>query len=371
MLKEEDGLRNLTARANGGRGPKTACASPETTPWGCRPVLSTRPGRRGFSATAKPQLKAGRFRRRAPGGSLRRQENIQDHAFCFECGIFFYAGNGQSPQCSQCGSSFVQFLRATQDSNWITTDNPIAQGFSFDDQLENSISASLAETPIPKKPTQKSFLASLKLSQLDKVEVESRSRLDASDPRSNCAICVDLGAFEVSVTISQQTGSNSKGQCKILDATHGRDSFVVGDSVYKLPCNHTFHAGCILLWLKGNNTCPICRLQLPEAVDGEDEPEILGSKNPAHDAAAESDEGESSDKEARPLTPPASEAPRGNDAAAEASASDEETSTDVVIKDVSGEPSAGQRGHSPCNLPGALEDDDADQPDLQGSSTTL
>jgi len=261
-------------------------------------------------------------------------QNIQDHAFCFECGIFFYAGNGQSPQCSQCGSSFVQFLRATQDSNWITTDNPIAQGFSFDDQLENSISASLAETPIPKKPTQKSFLASLKLSQLDKVEVESRSRLDASDPRSNCAIC--------------------------------RDSFVVGDSVYKLPCNHTFHAGCILLWLKGNNTCPICRLQLPEAVDGEDEPEILGSKNPAHDAAAESDEGESSDKEARPLTPPASEAPRGNDAAAEASASDEETSTDVVIKDVSGEPSAGQRGHSPCNLPGALEDDDADQPDLQG-----
>jgi len=212
----------------------------------------------------------------------------------------------------------------------------MAQGFSFDDQLENSISASLAETPIPKKPTQKSFLVSLQLTQLDKAEVEARSRLEASDPRCNCAIC--------------------------------RDSFVVGDSVHKLPCNHEFHAGCILLWLKGNNTCPICRLQLPEGVDGEEEQEILLSKNPPPNAP-DSDDGGSSDQEARPESPP-SEASRGNEARGEASASDAEA--DVVKEDVSAERCLEQQEvrntevcSSPCNLPGALSDVEA-EPDFQG-----
>eukprot|EP00440_Ansanella_granifera_P052085 gb/GFBE01056470.1/.p1 GENE.gb/GFBE01056470.1/~~gb/GFBE01056470.1/.p1 ORF type:complete len:378 (+),score=58.89 gb/GFBE01056470.1/:1-1134(+) len=173
--------------------------------------------------------------------TTRLPHNIQDHAFCFECGVFFHVGTMTSPECANCGSSFVQFLRSTQDQNWISADNPNAQGFAFDDQLDNSISASLDETPIPRKPTQAGFLQSLKTVQLDAAEVKERTLLGASDPRSNCAIC--------------------------------RETFAVGDQLQKLPCHHEFHADCILLWLKGNCTCPICRWQLPEAADVEEEQE--------------------------------------------------------------------------------------------------
>ncbi|CAJ1397079.1 unnamed protein product [Effrenium voratum] len=249
-----------------------------------------------------------------------RPQNVQDHAFCFECGIFFCVGSAQVPQCSQCGSSFVQFLRAAQDSNWITTDNPIAQNFAFDDQLENSISASLAETPIPKKPTQKSFLQSLQTTQLDKAEVEVRSRLGPSDPRSNCSIC--------------------------------RDTFVVGDGVHKLPCNHEFHAGCILLWLKGSNTCPICRLQLPEAQDGEEEISLSKSCSSPNGH-------EESEKEVQ--------SPRSDD---EAGAPPSGSAAEAESETGEGDGKAGPDGDEtvgPCTLPGALEDLEEECRDSEGA----
>jgi hypothetical protein len=37
------------------------------------------------------------------------------------------------------------------------------------------------------------------------------------------------------------------------------DSIVIGDSIYKLDCNHSFHAHCILLNSSSSNTCPVCR----------------------------------------------------------------------------------------------------------------
>jgi len=166
------------------------------------------------------------------------------NAFCFECGIFCNL-NREAPECPQCGGAFVQFLHPVE-SNWISADDPGAQDFAFDDQLENSISVSLAETPVPKKPTKKSFLETLQSVQLDQHEVDARSRSRqgevSTDPKSNCSIC--------------------------------RELFAVGDEIHQLPCHHEFHACCIQLWLQGSNTCPICRLQLPEA-----DAEELESKN--------------------------------------------------------------------------------------------
>ena len=32
-----------------------------------------------------------------------------------------------------------------------------------------------------------------------------------------------------------------------------------GGKGLKLPCNHSFHEGCIKPWLQNKNTCPCCR----------------------------------------------------------------------------------------------------------------
>lgn len=167
--------------------------------------------------------------------------NIQDHAYCFQCGVFFFVGGSRVSACPNCSGGFIQYMRSAADPNWISAESARAGDFAFDDQLVDSITASLNETPAPKRPTQVSFLSSLPSQVLDKEEVAERALLDASDPRCNCAIC--------------------------------RDTFIEGDELKMLPCHHEFHADCILLWLKGQNTCPICRWRLPEGAEDEEPPE--------------------------------------------------------------------------------------------------
>jgi hypothetical protein len=36
-----------------------------------------------------------------------------------------------------------------------------------------------------------------------------------------------------------------------------------GEDTVLLPCGHLFHDPCVLEWLNKNNTCPICRFELP------------------------------------------------------------------------------------------------------------
>eukprot|EP00427_Karlodinium_veneficum_P043615 CAMPEP_0169265504 /NCGR_PEP_ID=MMETSP1016-20121227/45808_1 /TAXON_ID=342587 /ORGANISM="Karlodinium micrum, Strain CCMP2283" /LENGTH=296 /DNA_ID=CAMNT_0009349165 /DNA_START=184 /DNA_END=1074 /DNA_ORIENTATION=- len=166
----------------------------------------------------------------------------QDHAFCFECGSFFQMqGAHRSPQCSRCGGSFVQFLRPPGNDLWIVAESATGQDYSFDDQLDVSISASLDETPAIRRPTQASFLRSLPSLHLTEEEVQARKELDPKDPKCHCAIC--------------------------------RDCFILSDAVKQLPCGHEFHDCCIVPWLQSNCSCPICRFRLPEATEGEEEVE--------------------------------------------------------------------------------------------------
>lgn len=168
-------------------------------------------------------------------------QNASDHAFCFECGACFQLGSARAPQCARCGSTFVQYLRAAGAENWISAESATAQGYAFDDQLDNSITASLDATPMTKKPTQCAFLRELPSIQINEEEVETRSKLEAADPRKSCSIC--------------------------------RDVFAVEDLLRKCPCGHEFHDGCIVPWLQSNNTCPICRWKMPEASESEGEDE--------------------------------------------------------------------------------------------------
>lgn len=41
------------------------------------------------------------------------------------------------------------------------------------------------------------------------------------------------------------------------------EEFQVGQNVIKMPCEHVFERECVEPWLKTNNTCPVCRYELP------------------------------------------------------------------------------------------------------------
>lgn len=174
--------------------------------------------------------------------SSRVPNNISDHAFCFECGVFFQLGNQRAPQCGSCGSSFIQFLRGHGSQNWISASSERGTSYTFDDQMDNSMSASMEEAPAHRKPTQVAFLKGLPSIHIKEEEqVEARAAYGTADPRCSCSIC--------------------------------RDVFSVGDTLKQMPCNHEFHETCIITWLRSNNTCPICRWRCPEAVEGEEEDE--------------------------------------------------------------------------------------------------
>ncbi|KAI5058291.1 hypothetical protein GOP47_0026461 [Adiantum capillus-veneris] len=40
------------------------------------------------------------------------------------------------------------------------------------------------------------------------------------------------------------------------------DSFVGGQTIFNLPCQHTFHSKCIVPWLQNHSDCPSCRAQI-------------------------------------------------------------------------------------------------------------
>jgi len=40
------------------------------------------------------------------------------------------------------------------------------------------------------------------------------------------------------------------------------ENYVNGDDSIALPCIHIFHANCIKIWLKENNSCPICKNEI-------------------------------------------------------------------------------------------------------------
>lgn len=41
------------------------------------------------------------------------------------------------------------------------------------------------------------------------------------------------------------------------------EEFQLGQNVIKMPCDHIFERECVEPWLKTNNTCPVCRYELP------------------------------------------------------------------------------------------------------------
>jgi len=199
----------------------------------------------------------------------RLPDNIQDHAFCFECGIFFHVGGQHGPQCTRCGSAFVQYLRG-QRENWITAESSTGVNYSFEDRFDDSVSASMQESPIKGTPTQEAFLQRLPITELTAGDIEQRRDFETSDSRHNCAIC--------------------------------RECFVVGDVLMQVPCCHEFHQTCITTWLQAHNTCPICRWRAPAAIE-EGAKGVEEEEDGMEEGNDDCDEEESDDDEDRAVPP--------------------------------------------------------------------
>ncbi|GJN22898.1 hypothetical protein PR202_gb10503 [Eleusine coracana subsp. coracana] len=50
---------------------------------------------------------------------------------------------------------------------------------------------------------------------------------------------------------------------EVLGCSVCLEDFEVGAEAKEMPCQHKFHAHCILPWLELHSSCPICRFQLP------------------------------------------------------------------------------------------------------------
>lgn len=50
---------------------------------------------------------------------------------------------------------------------------------------------------------------------------------------------------------------------EIFQCTICLEEVEIGSEVKEMPCEHKFHGGCIVAWLRLHCSCPVCRFQLP------------------------------------------------------------------------------------------------------------
>ncbi|KAJ7563770.1 hypothetical protein O6H91_03G125400 [Diphasiastrum complanatum] len=60
------------------------------------------------------------------------------------------------------------------------------------------------------------------------------------------------------IAIGSEHLYEDSAQCAVC-----KDQYELGSEVRQMPCNHMYHADCILPWLAHHNSCPVCRFEMP------------------------------------------------------------------------------------------------------------
>lgn len=125
------------------------------------------------------------------------------------------------------GSTFNNFFRDNFSSNFRSNFRSNDNFFDIFTMLRNRNAENANETRRP--PTAKKALKSLKKFKMNEKYCKKNDKGDLEYP--NCCICIS-------------------------DINNGEETVL-------LPCGHMFHSPCVVEWLKKNNTCPVCRFELP------------------------------------------------------------------------------------------------------------
>ena len=74
-----------------------------------------------------------------------------------------------------------------------------------------------------------------------------------------CAICMT----HLSVQHEGEIEASEVPIFKHMERAFNRVKHCVGSHYMRTPCNHEFHIGCLLSWMKVKMECPSCRRELP------------------------------------------------------------------------------------------------------------
>ncbi|XP_028050741.1 E3 ubiquitin-protein ligase Iruka isoform X8 [Monomorium pharaonis] len=95
---------------------------------------------------------------------------------------------------------------------------------------------------------------------LDAIVTQLLNQMDGTGPPPLSRNQID----EIPTTTITQNQVDCKLQCSVC-----WEDFKLSEPVRQLPCQHVYHAPCIVPWLELHRTCPICRQNLGDQNQGE------------------------------------------------------------------------------------------------------